>query len=251
MDYYLLLNQKSKREKMKYQLIVLIAISLITFSACQEKENPEEKDSTQNNLSGNHKVEVLDHMNVSNYTYMLVKENDREYWIAAPQTTIEKGETIYFAKSMEMKNFHSEALNKTFDSILFVQGISKNEMPNQQQSMQSPHTQVNATEKQQIDFEPLADGTTIEKIYKDSKSLSGKTVKLKGKVAKVNKGIMNRNWIHLQDGTKYEENYDLMVTSNDLANVGDVIIVEGKVSVDKDFGAGYTYKVMLEEAVIK
>ncbi|MBK6914263.1 MAG: hypothetical protein IPH11_11660 [Ignavibacteriales bacterium] len=62
---------------------------------------------------------------------------------------------------------------------------------------------------------------------------------------------MNRNWIHIQDGTEFDGNYDLMVTSNDIANVGDVIIVEGKVSVDKDFGAGYVYKVMIEDAVIK
>lgn len=235
---------------MKYQLIMLIAISLITFTACQEKENPEMKESTQN-TNGTHKVEVVDHMNASNYTYMLVKENDEEFWIAAPQTQVQKGESVYFNKSMVMKNFHSEALNKTFESILFVQRVSKIPLSNQQQTMQSPHSQVSSTSKQQITFEPLAGGTTVERIFKDSKSMSGKTVKIKGKVVKVNKGIMNRNWIHIQDGTEFGENYDLMVTSNDLANVGDIIIVDGKVSVDKDFGAGYIYKVMIEEAVIK
>ncbi|MBK6914262.1 MAG: hypothetical protein IPH11_11655 [Ignavibacteriales bacterium] len=109
---------------MKYQLIVLIAISLITFSACQEKENPEMKDSTQN-VNGTHKVEVVDHMNASNYTYMLVKENESEFWIAAPQTPVEKGEIVYFEKSMVMKNFRSDVLDKTFESILFVQAVSK------------------------------------------------------------------------------------------------------------------------------
>lgn len=250
MDYYLLIKQKSKREKMKYQLIVLIAISLITFSACQEKENPEMKDSTQN-VNGTHKVEVVDHMNASNYTYMLVKENESEFWIAAPQTPVEKGEIVYFEKSMVMKNFRSDVLDKTFESILFVQAVSKTPSNNQQQTIQSPHSQVSSTTKLQIDFEPLSDGSSVKNIYENSKSLSEKTVKIKGKVVKVNKGIMNRNWIHIQDGTDFDGNYDLMVTSNDLANVGDVIIVEGKVSVDKDFGAGYVYKVMIEDAVIK
>lgn len=250
MDYYLLLNQKSKREKMKYQFIVLIAVSLITFSACQEKENPETKDTTQS-TNGVHKVEVIDHMNASNYTYMLVNEDDNEYWIAAPQTPVEKGETIYFEKSMVMKNFHSDVLDKTFESILFVQSVSKTALNNQQQTVQSPHSQVSATDKLQIDFEPLSDGSTVKNIYENSKSLAGKIIKVKGKVAKVNKGIMNRNWIHIQDGTEFDGNYDLMVTSDALANPGDVIVVEGKVSVDKDFGAGYVYKVMIEDAVIK
>jgi len=250
MGYYLLINQKLKRQKMKYQLIVLIAISLITFSACQEKENPEMNDSTQN-TNGTHKVEVVDHMNASNYTYMLVKENDNEFWIAAPQTPVEKGEIVYFEKSMVMKNFRSDVLDKTFESILFVQAVSKTPSNNQQQTMQSPHSQVSSTTKLQIDFAPLSDGQSVKSIYEDSKSVAGKIIKIKGKVVKVNKGIMNRNWIHIQDGTDFEGNYDLMVTSNDIANVGDVVVVEGKVSVDKDFGAGYVYKVMIEDAVIK
>ena len=61
---------------------------------------------------------------------------------------------------------------------------------------------------------------------------------------------MKRNWIHIQDGTGDENSYDLVVTTNDEVKVGDVITAEGKLAVDKDFGAGYFFPVIIEEAKI-
>ena len=81
--------------------------------------------------------------------------------------------------------------------------------------------------------------------------LNGKIIRIRGKVVKYNPEIMGRNWIHIQDGTGSTGNYDLMVTSKDQTSVGQIIIVEGKVATNKDFGAGYTYKVMIEDANVK
>jgi hypothetical protein len=67
---------------------------------------------------------------------------------------------------------------------------------------------------------------------------------------KVNEAIMHRNWIHLQDGTEYEGNYDLTVTTDRRVNVGNVVTFEGKVSLNRDFGAGYTYEVIMEDAIL-
>jgi len=52
-------------------------------------------------------------------------------------------------------------------------------------------------------------------------------------------------------GTNYAGNFDLLITSNESAEVGDVIIVEGKLAIDKDFGAGYFYPVVVENAKLK
>ena len=73
----------------------------------------------------------------------------------------------------------------------------------------------------------------------------------KGEVTKFSKGIMNKNWIHLQDGTKDNDDYDLIITSNVGTKVGDVITIKGKVFLDKDFGHGYFYKLIIEEGTIE
>ncbi|MCL4279686.1 MAG: hypothetical protein KJZ60_08400, partial [Ignavibacteriaceae bacterium] len=81
-------------------------------------------------------------------------------------------------------------------------------------------------------------------------TLEGQTIKVKGKVVKFNKQIMKRNWIHLQDGTGTDTEFDLVLTSNDDVTVGDIIIAEGKVAVNKDFGAVYYFPVIIEDAKI-
>jgi hypothetical protein len=229
--------------------IIILVLLAISFTACEKKEEPKEKEATQAAMPSEnlHKVVVVDNMNASNYTYLKVKENDSEYWIAVPQMEVQKGETLYFGKSMEMKNFHSEALKRDFDSILFVDRVS--EEPNEMSEVPNHPKLTNV--KEDVSVKPLSGGKTIAQIYSDKGALAGKTVKVRGKVTKFNPNIMGRNWIHIQDGTGSANNYDLMVTSKDIVKVGDIVIAEGTVAVNRDFGAGYSYPVMLEDANVK
>jgi len=89
--------------------------------------------------------------------------------------------------------------------------------------------------------------TTISELFKNSASFAGKKVKVHGVVVKINKGIMGRNWIHIQDGTNFDGNFDLTITSQEEPKVDDTVTLEGTVSVNKDFGAGYFYNVILED----
>ena len=91
---------------------------------------------------------------------------------------------------------------------------------------------------------------TVEALYQEKAKLSGHQVELHGKIVKVNNAIMNRNFLHLQDGTGNKGSNDLTVTSQDTAEVGDEVTVTGTLTVDKDFGAGYTYPILLEKASI-
>ncbi|MCX7241429.1 MAG: OB-fold nucleic acid binding domain-containing protein [Burkholderiales bacterium] len=91
---------------------------------------------------------------------------------------------------------------------------------------------------------------TIEAVYKDKAKLDGKQVTVKGNVVKVNNGIMGRNFLHIQDGTGGKDNNDLSVTSAQTAQVGDKVTISGKVTLNKDFGAGYTYPLIVEEATV-
>ena len=227
----------------KFIMILLITVGL---AACQKKE--ENKAPAAQIPAGSHAAKVVDFVDVPNYTYLQVSENGQEYWIAAPQTKVEKGQTVYFSQGMEMKNFHSQTLNRTFDSIFFVQEISSSQ---QSQSVASAHQQASSSSKEQVSVEPLKGGKTVAQIFSDKEALAGKIVHIRGKVTKYNPGIMDRNWIHIQDGTESAGNFDLLVTSNDAASVGETIVVEGKVAINQDFGAGYSYPVMIEGAKIK
>jgi hypothetical protein len=229
--------------------IIILMLLAIGYSACEKKEEPKKNTANQSAMQSEnlHKVVVEDNINASNYTYLKVKENDNEYWIAVPQMQVQKGETLYFGKAMEMKNFHSEALNKDFESILFVDHVSKTP---KNMDVVPNHPKLNSV-KEDLTVKPLSGGKTIKQIYADKNDLAGKTVKVRGKVTKFNPNIMGRNWIHIQDGTGSSNDYDLMITSKDIVKVGDVVVAEGTVAVNKDFGAGYSYPVMIEDATVK
>jgi starvation-inducible outer membrane lipoprotein len=91
---------------------------------------------------------------------------------------------------------------------------------------------------------------TVAALHQDKSALAGKSVRVQGKVVKVNNGIMGRNFLHLQDGTGDASSNDLTVTSKQTAAVGDQVTITGKVVLDRDFGSGYLYPLLVEEASI-
>ena len=93
-------------------------------------------------------------------------------------------------------------------------------------------------------------GNTVAEIYAEKTTLKGKAVKVRGKVVKFNSGIMNKNWFHIRDGSGQAGTNDLTVTTTTTVKVGDVVLVGGLLSVDKDFGHGYTYAVIVENAQV-
>jgi predicted acyltransferase (DUF342 family) len=91
---------------------------------------------------------------------------------------------------------------------------------------------------------------TVAAVYQEKSALAGKSVRVEGKVVKVNNGIMGRNFVHVQDGTGDPSSNNLIITSKQTAAVGDKVTVTGKVVVDRDFGSGYAYPLLVEEASI-
>ena len=232
-------------------LVVISFFMILLYTGCGEKEQPQVQNQNQMNDAGTsnpvHVVQVEEKMDASSYSYLKVNENGNSYWIAVPTMDVKPGEKIYFSKSMEMKDFKSETLGKTFESVLFVDDASKDAMG---QDVASPHSKISTGKDVSIKVEPLKDGYSVEQIYSKKSSLVNKVVKVKGIVVKINKDIMNTNWIHIQDGTGKDGTHDLLVTSDTVPEVGQTIIAEGKVISDKDFGAGYFYSVLLENSKI-
>jgi len=195
---------------------------------------------------------VIESMDSGGYTYVQIENNGKKTWVAVPKTKVVKGQNITFAPGAEMGNFESKTLKRKFDSITFSGGvISQGEKGIEQKSPGSKGSAVVVAEKIKVDKASGPDAYTVAEIFQNSKKLEEKKVVVRGKVVKVSAGVMKKNWIHLQDGTGDAGNNDLVVTSDDLPKVGDVVTASGTLYNDKDFGGGYKYKVIIEKTGIK
>ncbi|MDO5675013.1 MAG: OB-fold nucleic acid binding domain-containing protein [bacterium] len=107
--------------------------------------------------------------------------------------------------------------------------------------------------KVQVDKATGSNSYTVGEIFGQAKELSGKTVRVRGQVVKNSRMIMGKNWLHLQDGTgdQAKNRHDLVVTTMADAAEGDIVTVEGVVAADRDFGAGYNYQVLVENAEVE
>jgi hypothetical protein len=231
---------------MKIPFLTLTLVALL--AACQSKITSSEKSTND------HQIIIKEVVQTTNYSYLKVTENDKEEWLAVPLSDAKIGETYYYAGGMEMSNFESKELKRTFDKVLFLDGISKAPITAQNaNSMQQTAVQGSPkSEKQQVrKMDPVQGGISIAELYAKKDSYTGKTVKIKGQVTKITEAVMNKNWIHIQDGTQNGEDYDLTVTSLITPKIGDIITVEGKITLDKDLGHGYKYKILMEDAVSK
>ncbi len=232
-----------KKASINLAAIFSFFIILLSMTACnQDKKNQPAGDLPP----GTHAVDVIEVVQTSNYTYLQVFENDQKFWIAITRAEAKTGDVLYFTNAMEMKDFKSKELNRTFPSILFVNDPSTTP-PTAKKMSQSPG-KITAGRLTDITVEPLKDGVTISEIFKDKANFAEKSVKIRGVVVKYNQNIMGKNWAHIQDGTESGGSYDLTVTTMDVLEEGNVVTFEGKIHLDKDFGAGYLYDVIMEDA---
>jgi hypothetical protein len=201
---------------------------------------------------------VLETMDASSYTYLRVKTDTGEVWAATSQTKLAVGDRVVVPLEVPMQNFHSDTLKRDFPLIYFASQVRREGDPAPppmavgHAPMGAPPSREDAA-AQSAPIAPPAGGLSVAKVWADRKALAGKTVTVRGKVVKFNGGILDRNWLHIQDGSGKagDGTNDLTVTTSAMAKVGDVVTVTGTVAVDQDFTAGYAYKVMLEKATIK
>ena len=242
------------------RLLSVLTLSILLFAACHTGKK---SNDSENLKPGTHKVVVQEVLQTTQYTYLHVTENEAEKWLAIPKLEAKIGDTYYYAGGMEMVNFPSKELNRNFDKVIFLERVvtDPNALNNQPQAQTNnmPNAGASAThqkpvkpviDKQNIKITAIAGGVTIADLFSKKTKYAGKTIKVKGKVVKYSAGIMQKNWIHLQDGTDFSGKFDLTVTTNSEVKTDDVIVVEGKVSTDKDFGFGYFYEVLIEDAKI-
>jgi hypothetical protein len=246
---------------MRSTLIVVLAIAVLGCAAEATQQSPAAEAADPNRLTGT----VLETMDVSNYTYLHLETPAGEAWAAVPKADLEVGAPVVVVNPQTMVDFESKTLGRKFETIYFGtlegQGASSSTAQAGADSHGAMHGGAARTgdpgDATQAPIEVAkaegATGRTVAELYAEKDQLAGKTVSLRGKVVKYNSGIMGRNWFHLQDGTgdASSGNHDITVTSVGATAVGETVLVRGTLAVDKDFGAGYRYAVIVEEASVE
>jgi len=193
--------------------------------------------------------EVLETKDVESYTYLRLKTAQGETWAAVPTTSVKKGAKVSIENPMVMNNFQSKALNKTFDKVVF--GTLTGQVPAGADPA-SPHPAAAKgpdTPDVKVAKATGANARTVAEVLAQGAGMKDKPVLVRGKIVKINSGIRGVNWVHLRDGTgsAADQTNDLIVTTTDELKVGDVVTLKGVIHTNMDFGAGYAYKVIVEE----
>jgi hypothetical protein len=194
---------------------------------------------------------VIETMTSGGYTYLKIQTAQAPLWAAVRAFDAKTGATVSVNSEMTMENFESKTLHRTFDRIVFGSLATAAPVQVAQASMLSSAAIQHMTTANTGDVKVAkADGAnakTIAELWAGKDALKGQPVVVRGKVVKSLSGIMGKNWIHLRDGSSDK---DITVTTDGVANVGDVVLVTGMLTVDKDFGAGYMYPVIIEDGRI-
>jgi len=216
--------------------------------------------------------QVIETTNTAGYTYVQVDTGSQKLWAATTQFPVNVGDRVSVGAGTPMTGFHSKSLNRTFDVVYFtgsivvggggagatpalppghppLPGAATPTLPPGHPALTAPPA---APKLDLTGIKRAAGGKTIKEIYAAKSKLSGATVSVRGKVVKYNAMILGKNWLHIQDGSgsAANQNNDLTVTTATPAKLGDTVLVTGNVSTNKDFGAGYKYSVILDNAKV-
>ena len=257
-------------------LAAIAAIGLVLFfqaRSADEAAGPEMTGGMPGPASGGgaafaYSGKVLETMNAGGYTYIYVDTGKEKVWAAGPETPVEQGSVVSFPAGMEMGDFHSDKLDRTFEKILFVAEIhsgagggtagrapgAASPGTGSSGTMPEGHPSVGDADAGDMDFSGIdvpEGGTSIAGVYSGRSNLAGKNVRIRGRVVKFTGNVMGKNWAHIQDGSGAAGANDLTVTTSAVVNVGDVVLIEGRLVLDKDFGYGYKYEVLVEDATVK
>jgi len=221
---------------------------------------------------------VTETMDAASYTYVKLEKNGESVWAAGPQKKVAVGDELIVELAMAMPGFESPALNRKFDVLYFVGAFGTPGgggdpsmaaaadphagMPGMGGAPDpaNPHAGIPGFEAK-----AAAGGATvaaiakpdggyqISEVWAQRNELAGSEVVMRGEVVKFNEQILGVNWIHIQDGSgdPAAGTHDLTVTTADKASVGDIVTIRGRVALDQDFGSGYRYEMLVEEASVQ
>jgi hypothetical protein len=210
--------------------------------------------------------EVLEVLQVSKYTYLRLGEKGAEgTWVAVPTASVEVGARARVGEAMKMTGFTSTALKRTFPVIYFgtlESGSPAHEAapdldphagvvdPSAAGAMNAAHPPLGPVAVKPVDRAPGPSGKTVAELCAQRTALAGKTVRIHATVVKSTPGVLGHTYLHLRDGSGDAAlgTHDVAVTTDATPAVGDVVLVEGVVAIDRDIGSGYKFPTLVENA---
>jgi hypothetical protein len=198
--------------------------------------------------SGGHTVTVEEVLNTEKYSYLNVTENGEKFWIAIPRIEVEIGGTYHYTDALVKHNFESKEYNRVFETIYLVSDIHSHSA---ESGESTAHGSGDSGEPSQdaVNIKPAEGSVQLAELFANKEKYKDKTVQVTGKCVKVNPMIMGRNWVHIRDGSG--EGLDLTITTSENVQLNEVVTFEGIITLDKDFGAGYQYDIIMEQASLK
>lgn len=265
---------------MKSKILVIIAIVAL-FVACKndpkvinsttESENygssgifsgesSDESNLNQNSTFSNdlHTVVVNEVLPTKRYVYLNVNEGDENFWLATRTIDVKVGKTYYYKGGLLKTNYESKEYNRIFDKVYLISSLVAADHASQssvedikdysEKALNTPTLVKEEIETHTNKIVEHKGSIKIAELLKDPKKYEGKTIMLSGICNKINPGIMDRNWIHIKDGSK--DSYDLVITSSTFIPEGNAFTMQALVTLNKDFGAGYKYDLILENGIL-
>lgn len=207
---------------------------------------------------------VLETMNGGGYTYVFIETDEDKRWVAVPQAAVLVDDVVQTGQGMPMSNFESKTLNRTFDVVYFAGGLENLSAPapamtptaaDPVAALPPGHPSTDsaaAATAADVKVTELTPGQDIAYVYANKDALADQSISLRGKVVKYNEGILGWNFIHIQDGSGdvADGSNDLTVTSKATTAMGETVVLTGTIILNKDFGAGYSFPVLMEDASI-
>jgi hypothetical protein len=207
---------------------------------------------------------VLSTKDASNYTYLEIQGKGAPFWAAIPRSAVKQGDTVELLSPAVMNNFEAKVLGRKFDTIIFAGGVLIN--GKQPEAAGKPQAAAENQKQQEMpvdasshmkaasaadasDVKQAAGGVTIAEVLAKPASFKDKKIVLQAKVVKFLPEIMKKNWLHLKDASVADK--DIVATSAGQFKVGDVVLIEGTVKTNQDFGFGYKYNVLIEDVKVK
>ena len=261
--------------------LITVALAALSLAACSKDEPvtpaaqaPQASAPTAMsapaptaNKTGGTSGTVSETMDAAGYTYVQVDSDSGQIWAAAPKFAVAVGDSVIVPDGMAMNNYHSKTLDRNFPVVYFVDSVMNASSPagatapagtpmsGADMPSGHPETGVSTAAAADIDLSNLVKpegGMTVGEVFTGKDGLADKEVTLRGKVVKFSPQIMGKNWIHLQDGSgdAAAGTNDLTITTDITANIGDTVLVTGALTLDKDFGYGYQYNVIIEDAKV-
>lgn len=200
---------------------------------------------------------IAETMDAGGYTYVRLETPSGEAWAAGPGTRVAVGQTVQVANPQPMPGFHSSTLDRTFEQIYFgsalvgvaaVEGAASADPGAEILPTGSSAAPAGASVEGAV--ARAEGGQTVEEIIVGKDAWVGKEILLRAEVVKFTPEIMGKNWLHVQDGTGGKGTNDLTITTDAVVAVGDVVLVKGTLQADKDFGYGYEYALIVEDAEV-